>query len=960
MAKVQLIIGGEVADVYPGADIVPAVSFSISDINDIEKRTSPTTKTIKLPATPRNRRIFGFPDDPTVTSFKGQKVSTIGVVRESGTDILTGLVNLKSVQRTSKEQYFEITIIGNSAEWIETMAAASLRDLGNYGYHYKTQAAIEASYAGTLPYAYGLINEGYKGGEVRISSIEDDGNGKCLCIVDGTITDYGLRTNIAAGNTVTGLKFDNSAYNTAHVVAQISGYGDYGYGVWLNTSFMGNSTGVLRPVTPDIRVEDLSLLINAEKILTKMFNTAGYRIQSDFVSSDYFKSLFILPGAEKWTQEYCEARRVKVGTNYDYTATGTTHIVRFNTIIEGNAAWWDTINFRHTNYYGHKVRFKVQVRIKGTEGHYAYVKFPLNEFTNTDGATGVGTNVIELSPDYQTLTQEAVLRLSNADHVQIVIAVTPLPGGVYGEITLSPDDCFVECIVEPDVIKGSYIEPYQMLPDEKQINLLKGLRHLFNLFFMTDVNKKVVYIEPRDTFYLRDKTVDWSAKMDISQPVTIEELGSDLSKVLVFRYKEDGDDWGIQQDNKKTGAKYSSHAVTLDNRFSGKDEKAVENPFFAPTLMDTYDSAGLELSALPKIWQEPETGDIYATVNKEYLPRILCFAGLRDCKAGESWRFEGVTKTEFPFFYSYDADSVNDNSLLFKPQAGIPDLFSKHYANYVRTLNESRKVTCYMMLTAKDIQPIVTIDPTETLVQDFRSLFYLKNGGGVFPCRLETITDYAAGAAKPTKVSFITDSDNIFDQLTPFVSQMEFTNDTLAIGNAYANVVIVKYAPTWTGCRDAAYGSALSQSMTYGGGAFKSTSFQVERIFLFFDTSNIPNGATITEVYLDIYKIGGDYSQELTLFAGTQSNIVTSGNFSAFGSVAFGESLPGAAGLRRIVLNEAGRSSVNKSGWTKFCLRNTAFDVFNVPPPAYYQTFKTYLLNSPDTYRNKLTVKYIE
>lgn len=957
MSKVQLIIGGEVADVYPGVDIVPAVSFSISDINDIEKRTSPTTKTIKLPATPRNRRIFGFPDDPTVTSFKGQKVSTIGVVRESGNDILTGLVNLKSVQRTSKEQYFEITIIGNSAEWIETMAAASLRDLGNYGYHYKTQAAIEASYAGTLPYAYGLINEGFKGGQMVVTSVEDDGNGKCLMLYDGTTSDHDLRDNVyAAGVFIPfyGLKFDNSAYNTVHYVTGLQQGG-----ILTNSPFMGNSAGVLRR-NPDLRVEDMSLLINAEKLLTKMFNTAGYRIQSDFIDSNYFKSLFILPGAEKWTDEYCEARRVKVGINNAYTATGATHTIQFDNVIEGNAAWWDTINHRHTNYYGHKVRFKVQVRIKGDEPHQANIAFSINTYPSGMGGIGVKTNYIDLSSDYQLLTQEGVLRLQNLEHVSIIVGVSALPGGIYGGITISPDDTFVECIVEPDVIKGSYIEPYQMLPDEKQINLLKGLRHLFNLFFMTDVNKKVVYIEPRDTFYLRDKTVDWSAKMDVSQPVTIEELGSDLSKVLVFRYKEDGDDWGILQDNKKTGAKYSSHSVTIDNRFSGKDEKVVENPFFAPTLMDTYDSAGLEISMLPKIWQEPEAGDIYATVNKEYLPRILCFAGLRDCKAGESWRFEGVTKTEFPFFYSYDADSVNDNSLLFKPQAGIPDLFSKYYANYIRTLNESRKVTCYMMLTAKDIQPIVTIDPTETLVQDFRSLFYLKNGGGVFPCRLETITDYAAGAAKPTKVSFITDSDNIFDQLTPFVSQMEFTNDTLAIGNAYANVVIVKYAPTWSGCRDAAYGSALSQSMAYGGGAFKSTSFQVERIFLFFDTSNIPNGATITEVYLDIYKIGGDYSQELTLFAGLQSNIVTSGNFGAFGSVAFGESLPGAAGIRRIVLNEAGRGSVNKSGWTKFCLRNTAFDVFNVPPPAYYQTFKTYLLNSPDTYRNKLTVKYIE
>lgn len=960
MANVQLIIDGQIADTYPGQDIVPSISYSISDINDIEKRTSPTTKTIKIPATGRNRRIFGYPDDPTVTGFKGQKVSVIGVVRESGTDVLTGIVNLKTHQRTNKESYYEITIIGNSAEWIETMSANSLRSLGNAGQHYKTQAVIEASYAGDLEYAYGLINEGYKGHQLTVSSIEDDGNGKCLCMIDGTNRRFRIADVISLplDNYMNGFRFDNPAYNTWHQIDSIVTVDGINIAVKLKTRYAGNSSGVLRLGANKIQVEDMTMLINVEKLFTRMFNAAGYRVQSDFIASDYFKSLFMLPGSEFRTEAECEAQRVKVGLTADVSDSGViSYRIPLNNIIEGNWSNWDTTLNKYQGGAGWKVRFKAKIRIKGTEGYRANVRFATSPVTN-NYAGEVTTTIMELTTLYQELNQEGVYRMESGDCVEVYINM-PTMGGVAGDLAIEAEGTEVECILEPDIIQGSLITPYQFLPDQKQINFLKGIRHLFNLYFLTDVNKKVVYVEPRDTFYLRDKIVDWTGKMDISLQVTLEELGSDMAKVLVFRYKEDGDDWGISEYNRKTGDVYSSHKVTLNNRFSGNDEKAIENPFFAATIMGTYDSAGLTKTLLPKIWQQPEEGDIYPDAKKEYLPRILSYAGMRDCKAGEGWKFIGSNKTELPYFFSYDQDSANDKSLLFKPQAGLPDLYSKYYENYIRTLNDGRKITCYMKLTPQDIQQIVTIDPSETLIKDFRSMFYLKNGGGAFPCRLESINDYASGANKPTKVVLVTESDNIFDQTTVFVNEMTFTNDTIAQWNNYANVAMECWANSWAACRGALSAGFTGQSLNYGAGAqISAGKYRIQRAFLFFDTSNIPDTATITEVYLDIYKISGDANQEIAVCAGLQNNITTSNNFQSFGS-SFGESTPGNLGLRRIYLNDSGRTWISKTGWTKFCLRNVAFDLMNVAPPSYYSPFIIYLVNSPEQYRNKLVVKYI-
>jgi hypothetical protein len=121
MGKYQLVINNQVADVYDEKDVSIVITLSISDVLDIEKRLNPTTNTIKLPGTKTNCAIFGYPESIDVKSFKGQKELIMGSVFESGTEILIGLTNLKVVNRVDNALEFEVTIIGNSGEWVAAM-----------------------------------------------------------------------------------------------------------------------------------------------------------------------------------------------------------------------------------------------------------------------------------------------------------------------------------------------------------------------------------------------------------------------------------------------------------------------------------------------------------------------------------------------------------------------------------------------------------------------------------------------------------------------------------------------------------------------------------------------------------------------------------------------------------------------------------------------------------------------
>jgi hypothetical protein len=295
---------------------------------------------------------------------------------------------------------------------------------------------------------------------------------------------------------------------------------------------------------------------------------------------------------------------------------------------------------------------------------------------------------------------------------------------------------------------------------------------------------------------------------------------------------------------------------------------------------------------------------------------------------------------------------------MFNPQPLVSDLYSKHYENYVRTLNNGRKLTAYFNLTAQDVQALTISDKTGTIVKDFRSLFYVRIGSSVMPFRLESVNDFVAGKNQSTKVVMITDVDNISQQVAPFINSMQFVNDTSAIGTAYANCSVSRFGSIWSEVRSSGTGSVVTQGTVYGAGGTKGSTYRIERMFLFFDTSNLPEGATITEAYIDLYKVAGDYSQEVALFAGYQSGIVTLDDYDAYGTTLFGQSVAGTLGVRRIILNAAGKSHLNKTGWTKFCVREYNYDGLNNIPALNYTTFKTYQYGSPSQYRNKLTVKY--
>jgi hypothetical protein len=949
MVNYTLIIDDQVADISD-KEMQIDISYSISEAANIEERTNPTTKTITLPGTKRNCKIFGYPEIIDVQSYKGQKKLLNGALYVNGTEIQIGVVNLKNVIREGDKIEFEITIIGSSGEWITTMKDADLMGLDIGGEHEKTESIVTDSLVGDQVYLYPLVNHGFTGGQVLIGSVEDDGNGKAKFIIDGTNTVYGLRTNIAVGDKIYGTSFSLASYNKTHTIVSVNTFS-----VLTETMFVGDSSGKIRTKDKsDVRVEDRPIALSVYAIFSKLFTDAGFKISSVFTESDFFKNLFILPGHESQGEEFSDDHSGSVGLSAEYHNASLPSLfpIPFDTIISDPGSHFTTVT-RFTADRAMLVNFKVVLRVKttGSGDLNAQIHFLIN------GSITYHTNkVMEwqgIDEDYQTIEQEAELRLQSGDYVEVGLNTDDFEGR---EIYISSDETLFEATVSDKIIKGSSVVPGDQLPDIKQLDFVKAIRHLFNLYFFTDVNMKKVYIEPRDDFF-SETVLDWSEKLDVSKQVTIEELGADVNKKLILGYKKDSSDWSVEEWEKNAKRDYSIYTAILDNRFS-QGEKKILNELFSPTLMGTFDCVGLKTSKVPKIWQEPEDDDGIPERIFEYEPRILYYAGLTALGAGESWTFEGTENvTNYPLLASWYC-SQNNNSLMFDDRSRDREMFIRYYANYVRTLNESRKVTANFKLNPSDIQAFISPDDSVTVIKDYRAKIAFIYRGVNVHARIDSIKDYTVG--ETTKVILITDSDNTFVDQRKEILTVAFINN-LTSGN-FTNGGVANWGDVWATIRSGTTGRKVyNDNAKYGCGArFDGVYdyFYIERYFLYFDTSSIPDTATITDAYMEIYKIAGHSNQELSVYEGTQANLLTKEDFDSFGTTLLGESTGGILGYRKILLNSDGLALISKIGYTKFCLRNKAFDAANLAPDGNYETFKTYL-NSPITgYQNRLVVNY--
>ncbi len=262
------------------------------------------------------------------------------------------------------------------------------------------------------------------------------------------------------------------------------------------------------------------------------------------------------------------------------------------------------------------------------------------------------------------------------------------------------------------------------------LDLINALKQLFNLRFYTDELERVVYIEPRDRFYRNDTIVDWRGRIDLSQPVRIEEAGVSMARTITLQYA-DGDG-ATARLNVQEGGKFGRWQVQLGNLFAQKEETIYENPLFCPTLNQSGDYPDAPSASLPQVGNREQETETALELN--FPAKIVRYVGLVALPQSERWGWPSFG-SEYPLSAFH---LPGEYTLCFEDRDGMEGLH-RFYDSDITLYDESRRVVALVRVRHAEIEALLR---PNALRRDFRALFRLDLQGEEALFRLEEVSEY--------------------------------------------------------------------------------------------------------------------------------------------------------------------------------------------------------------------------
>lgn len=567
-------------------------------------------------------------------------------------------------------------------------------------------------------------------------------------------------------------------------------------------------------------INDFIPAIFVKEYVDRIFSEAGFEYSSSFFNSTYFKKL-ILPFNGK-TFGYTSAvltnrlfRASQVGNDDDNVLNAVSveyrdQIVQFNdnsTAPNQDAGGnFNTVSHRFNPQTNGAYRIFTKVVAQ-------LLMQPVNTTTNgilTDYSyfISIRKNGVDLFPPViKTITLDInytggvavafgndayIEYVDNAvvgDYYDVLVSYPAYNSSAFFFNTTDPSDSIqfrigdgslfytqmaYDSIQPGELISMDSAAPYNF----RQRDFLMGLVRMFNLYIDVDPdNDKKLLIEPFNDYYLsgQQNVIDWTDKLDESKEIEITPVGQLENRSFLFTYKKD-EDYYNKQYASLTNEVYGQEIIETENEFT-KEQKKIELPFAPTPLVGEPDSDRI----VPRIFDFDNQNGV---LQRASVPRILFWGGL--ISSDNNWFLiqDGSAPTiigtysQYPYAghldnpYSPDEDlsfgapirlfySYNSFIALGELEYTDSNLYNKYWRKYIEEISdkESKIVTCWLRLTAEDIQFL-----------SFRKLYAIK--GYIY--RLQKIYDYNPIAESITKVEFIKVKEGV---------QVNFTKDVVIGGD---------------------------------------------------------------------------------------------------------------------------------------------------------------------------------
>lgn len=703
MKTYQVIINNQEVEVFNRKKFGTSISYAIANLMTLNDTKGSTSKVIDLPATAQNKIIFGTPEDFNAAARISHSEKPNAVVKADGTPILRGFAKINAATVNGVITKYQLVIQGDNGDWRARIKGKKAQELDYSDQdHTLDLATVQASetLSASREYVYDLIDRG---------------------------------------------KFASS---------QQGGF-----------PVLNNSNVQLYTIPEGVKVDDRYPAIRVPGLVRRIFKAQGYKVVSNWLDAAHAQKLTIgFTGKFVHDLDFNENQKFHATNILPWDVTVGPSALSSSRVNSYTQEDSDPSNNWNTGYY-YKVPSDGQYKFKAVNiiqpGPYTvsasgtvYVSIlKIDAATAALNPFAQGTVIAQANcsfPAYATVTIEtSLLNLNHGDRIMVQTSLyLNASTGNFERVNVGVGSTF-ECTEVAGNLSVQEGQPVNMtinLPDFQQTQILQGIAQPYKLMFATDVEARVVYIEPWEDFFSETVKAEnnWTDLLDKTKAYGTKFIGDQRGKVIHYAWKEDSNDKFVAAWNDQNSSLFGSSKEDNLNAFAKSETEMNVNPFFAPTWMDVCNEAGFITARIPRMWSDvtrpgKSTG---------FAPRLLVYQGAQNMPGDEQWAEtsdSGVTMRDtYPSFEFYNVDAQNEDNLLFSDLDLSSGLFQKQWRNHHKTITEGVLFTGFFNLTDQRISKF-----------DFREPIYLEvNHSGAY-FLVNEIRNYKADSRESTEVELL-------------------------------------------------------------------------------------------------------------------------------------------------------------------------------------------------------------
>jgi hypothetical protein len=542
---------------------------------------------------------------------------------------------------------------------------------------------------------------------------------------------------------------DFSAYDHTYDLATI-------VSSWTNTT---SGAGVYYPLIDygnyssnkkDFKYKTLRPALFAKEYIDKIFANAGYSYDSSLFVSARFKGLIIPNNKKTLTRKALIALDLLDDHVTIFSAGGAIVYVPFSLQpILGDFVPNGT-NEQFTFTSAATVTGIFTLHIKGSYTKTSTVALTFNVYRNGSsiatvslGAGLTGLHAFDFTIDSASTT------INNGDIISVQLAGSTLSGNTFStnmteyELKITTKDKQTVTINLGEQVYMNDVLPQNIL----QRDFVSSIVKLFNLYIFEDRDKdKHLKIMPFVDFYAGASSIDWTLKIDRSQPLRIKPMSELNARYYDFKFRADSDYFNDLY-AKRYNETYGSYKYDSQYEFS-KDSHNIEL-IFSGTPLVGYNGCDKLFSSIFKL-----TNGVEDNVDSNI--RLLQAKKITGVTSWDILADNGTTilgrYTDYPYAGHLDDPDAPANDINF----GVPkelfftlvtgalnvNQFNVYWSSYMAEITDkdSKLLTAKVKLNYKDIYTL-----------DFSKLIYID--GALF--RLNKIIDYNATNEDTCTAEFI-------------------------------------------------------------------------------------------------------------------------------------------------------------------------------------------------------------